>query len=63
MIVYPVEKASQMLAFYRKFNESAPDELTTFAGLLTTPDGARVAVAILGYNGPPEEGEKGVWLF
>ncbi len=58
MIVYPVEKASEMLAFYRKFNESAPDELTTFAGLLTTPDGVRVAVAILGYNGPPEEGEK-----
>ncbi len=32
--------------------------MTGIAGLLTTPDGARVAVAILGYNGPPEEGEK-----
>jgi hypothetical protein len=37
---------------------SAPDALTAFAVLMTTPDGARVFGIPLLYDGAPEEGEK-----
>jgi len=58
MLVHPIDKAGEMLHFYREFNETAPDELTVFAGLMSMPDGARVAALLLAYNGPPEEGEE-----
>lgn len=60
MLVYPVEKARETLAFYRDFTASAPDELTVFAALMTSPDGARILALLVGYNGSPEEGEKAV---
>ena len=47
-----------MLRFYRDFTVSAPDELTTFAGLMTAPDGVPIIGLIVCYNGPVEEGER-----
>jgi FAD/FMN-containing dehydrogenase len=58
MLLYPIEKAREHLVAYRELMASAPDELTAFAVLMTTPDGARVFGIPLLYNGPPEEGEK-----
>jgi FAD/FMN-containing dehydrogenase len=58
MLVYPVDRAREVLAVFRNVHESAPDELTVFAAMITTPDGARVLALLVGYCGPLDEGEK-----
>jgi len=44
-VVYPMSRAREVLRFYREYTSSAPDELTAYASLLTTPDG-EPAIAI-----------------
>jgi hypothetical protein len=58
LLVHPVERAPEVLRFYRDFTASAPDELTVFAGLMTAPDGMRILGLIVCYNGPVEDGER-----
>ena len=58
MLLHPIERAGETLSFYRGLMETAPDELTIFAALMTTPDGAPVVAFLVGYCGPPDEGEK-----
>jgi FAD/FMN-containing dehydrogenase len=58
LIVHPVEHAREALQFYREFNLSAPDELTTFAGFMTTPEGHEVVAFVTCYSGDPERGEE-----
>jgi FAD/FMN-containing dehydrogenase len=58
MILYPLDQAKEVLQFYREFSRTTPDELTAFAGLMTTPDGLPVVAIILGWFGPLEEGDK-----
>ena len=57
MIVHPIAEAGNVLRFYHEFCETAPDELTVFAPLMTTPEGERVIALIACYSGPLEEGE------
>lgn len=38
--------------------EGAPDELTIFLALMTTPDGAPVVAFLVGYSGSLDEGER-----
>ena len=49
-----------MLRFYREYTRSAPDELTVYASLMTTPGGLPTIAISLCYCGPPEEGERAV---
>lgn len=57
-IAYPVEKAAEVLAFYREFAESAPDQLTIYALLTTDAEsGARLAVMGFCWPGDLSEGE------
>jgi FAD/FMN-containing dehydrogenase len=56
MLVHPADKARQVLEFYRAFNATAPDELTTFAGLMVSPEGAPIVALIVCYAGDPERG-------
>jgi FAD/FMN-containing dehydrogenase len=58
MLAYPIERARETLAFYRSVYESAPDGLTIFAALMTSPEGARIVAFLLGYDGPLEQGER-----
>jgi FAD/FMN-containing dehydrogenase len=58
MLVYPMEKAPEVLRLYRVVCEEAPDELEVFAGLFTLPDGRPAVALVPGYNGPPTNGEK-----
>ena len=37
MVLYPMDQAREVLRFYRDYSHNAPDDLTAFAGLLTTP--------------------------
>jgi FAD/FMN-containing dehydrogenase len=60
LLIHPLERARKVLQFYREFSESAPDELTVFAALMTTPDGIPVIGLALCYNGPLAVGEKTV---
>ena len=58
LLLYPIEKARETLAYYRELMATAPDELTVFGLMMTTPDGARVVAFLVGYCGPLEEGAK-----
>jgi hypothetical protein len=59
-VVYPVECAREVLRFYRDYTRTAPDELTVYASLMTTPGGLPAIAISLCYCGPPEEGERAV---
>ena len=60
LIAWPREAARDVLRFYRGFTESAPDELTAYAALTYTPDGAAPIVAVIAcYSGPDlSEGQR-----
>jgi FAD/FMN-containing dehydrogenase len=57
IVLYPLDRAREVLRFYRDFCASLPDEAEAFAGIMTH-DGAPVVALILGYNGPIEAGER-----
>jgi FAD/FMN-containing dehydrogenase len=58
MVVHPLERAKEVLNFYREFTRSAPDELTIGTGMATMPDGVLRTALVLCYCGPLEEGER-----
>jgi FAD/FMN-containing dehydrogenase len=58
MVIHPFDRAREVLRFYRDFSKSQPDELTTYAGILTGPDGNLVVALVVCYAGDLEEGER-----
>jgi FAD/FMN-containing dehydrogenase len=57
-VFHPIDRAREVLRFYRDFSSQIPDELVTAFAFLTLPDGERaVAIAVV-YNGPLDEGER-----
>lgn len=60
MVLHPFEQAGAVLRFYREFTAGAPEALTTYAGLLTTPEGVKVAAIAVCYAGTLEAGEAAV---
>ena len=56
MVLYPLSQAREVLRFYRGFSKTAPDELTLYAGLITTPDGVTVVALVACYCGPLDKG-------
>ncbi|MFL5759746.1 MAG: FAD-binding oxidoreductase [Thermomicrobiales bacterium] len=58
MIVYPADRAIEVLKLYREVTKSAPDELTVFAGLMTSPEGMPIIGLVICYHGPLDEGER-----
>ena len=58
MVLHPLDRATEMLRFYRDFCATLPDEAEAYAALLTSPEGVPMAAMLLGYNGPIEEGER-----
>jgi hypothetical protein len=59
-VVYPLERAREVLRFYRKYTSTAADELTAYACLSTTPGGLPAIAINLCYCGSLEEGERAV---
>src|SRR6266516_2811184 len=59
-VVYPMTKAREVLRFYREYTGNAPDELTAYACLSTTPAGLPTIAINLCYCGSLEEGERAV---
>jgi FAD/FMN-containing dehydrogenase len=58
MLLYPFAKAKEALVYYRDFAKAIPDEVNTMGGLLTSPDGALMAVIAVCYNGSLDAGER-----
>jgi hypothetical protein len=58
LVMYPRDRAAEVLRFYRDFTRSAPEELTAYAALLHTPDGIPAVAVIACYCGDLTEGEK-----
>lgn len=57
-VVYPMSQAREVLHFYREYTSTAPDELTAYASLMTTPAGLPAIAINLCYCGPLEAGER-----
>ena len=57
MILHPQTKAKETLQFYREFMKTAPDELTLYCALLTSPDGLPIVAMIGCYSGDIEKAE------
>jgi FAD/FMN-containing dehydrogenase len=58
MVVHPLANAREVLRFYREFTHRAPDELTTYALMLTSPDGVPVVALACCYCGSLAAGEQ-----
>lgn len=58
MVLHPLEKAREVLKFYREYNRKEPEEMSAWAGLLTSPDGHPMVAILTCYIGPIEAGEK-----
>ncbi|MEJ7767407.1 MAG: BBE domain-containing protein, partial [Chitinophagaceae bacterium] len=57
MIIHPSEKAKEIIKFYREFMKTAPEELTLYTVLMTSPDGIPVVALVGCYAGDLEQGE------
>ena len=60
MLVFPGPQAPQVLRRYRDLAMAAPDELTLFTGLMTSPDGHPINAVFVGYDGPASKGEAAI---
>jgi FAD/FMN-containing dehydrogenase len=58
LVFHPFERAKDILRFYRDFSRSTHEELTTYAALLTSAEGAKMVAVGVCYNGPLAEGER-----
>ena len=58
ILIHRLDKAAEIIRFYDNFTRTSPDELGTFVGFGTSPDGERVLAIFVCYNGAVEEGER-----
>ncbi len=58
MIVHARDRAGAVLRHYRDFMASAPEELTGYAGLISTPDGKPAVAVIVCWCGDLAAGER-----
>ncbi len=57
-IIWPIEQARDVLEFYAEWSAGLSDELYAGPTIATTPDGVRVIMIDVVYNGGPAAGEK-----
>ena len=58
MLLYPLDQARDVLAFYRDYSLHTPDEMICCAGLLTSPDGIPMVTLVPAWFGDHAEGER-----
>ena len=58
MVLHPLNRAREVLRFYREYTSAASDDLTAYAALVTTPDGHPAIAIALCYCGSLAEGER-----
>ena len=57
-VVWPIEQARDVLEFYAEWSAGLSDEMYAGPTTLTTPEGARLIMIDVVYNGDPSAGEK-----
>jgi FAD/FMN-containing dehydrogenase len=58
LLIFPIDRAGDLLRVYRRVTETAPDALGTSAVLTHAPDGTPVCAVSVCFNGPIDEGER-----
>jgi FAD/FMN-containing dehydrogenase len=58
VVIHPFAQAKAVLQFHREFTRTAPDALTCYVGLGTSPAGDPVAIIRVCYNGAIEAGQR-----
>ena len=58
LVLHPFAQAKEALQFYRDFSSATHEEVATYAGLLTSPEGAKVVAIGVCYTGPLAAGER-----
>ena len=58
LVAHPLDRAGDLLRFHRELTASAPDALTVSAGLISTPDGTKLAALVGCYVGALDAGER-----
>ncbi|WP_088344363.1 MULTISPECIES: FAD-binding oxidoreductase [Rhodomicrobium] len=58
LIIYPRDQSAAVVRNYREFMKTAPEELTAYAGFITTPDGMPAVGVVLCWCGDLAEGER-----
>ena len=58
LVIHPRTAARDVIRFHRDFITEAPEELTSYVGLLTAPDGQPVVALASCYCGDLQEGER-----
>lgn len=56
-LVHPADRAGDLLRFYRQATSEASDDLTIFAGLMTSPDGLPISAMVLAHQGNADAAE------
>jgi FAD/FMN-containing dehydrogenase len=57
LLVYPREMAATVLRNYRDYLATAPDTVTEYAAMLTTPDGMPAVAVVACHSGDPDEAQ------
>jgi FAD/FMN-containing dehydrogenase len=60
LLLYPRERAVEAARTYREQTALAPDELSSFFALLSSPDGAPITAFVLAYAGDAAAGESAI---
>jgi FAD/FMN-containing dehydrogenase len=60
LVLHPLDRGGEVLRFYRDFIKTIPDDLTTAAALLTSPDGHKMAAMAVAHCGSLEQGARAV---
>jgi FAD/FMN-containing dehydrogenase len=58
LVIFPLDRAREVLRFYHEFASNVPDEVNTASGLATLENGTPAVAVVACYNGPLAEGEK-----
>ena len=51
MVMHPLERGKEVLRFYRDYTGNAPDEMSAWAAIMTSPDGQAVIAIVVCYVG------------
>ena len=58
LLLYPLDKARDLLKFYRDYTQDVPDELEVYLVRMTAPDGSPAVVVVACHCGDMNAGEK-----
>ena len=58
VVAHPIDRAKEVLRFFREFTRSSPDEVRCMAFLATSPEGVPGDMIAACYAGSPDEGEE-----